>query len=52
MELSKDINTVRTTIGDILGLGKSYDIIERKIIIDDTNISFFFIDGFVKDDSL
>lgn len=39
-------------IGEKLGLGISYDIIEKKVEIDNVKLSFFCIDGLFKDDAL
>lgn len=39
-------------IEDELGVGKSYDILKRSLNLKGRNITLFFIDGFVKDESL
>lgn len=52
MKLTHDYKDNLSVLENTLGIGKTYDILKREIKIDNKNITFIFIDGFVKDESL
>ncbi len=49
MNISSDIKNTRKTFHQILPIGKSFDIIEKRLIIAEKESYMYFIDGFVKD---
>ena len=49
MKLSRNLEENRKMMAEIFPLGKSFDLIERRIVIGGKNAVMYFIDGFVKD---
>ncbi len=49
MKISSDVKKTKELFGKILPIGKSFDIIEREVIIGERVSYMYFIDGFVKD---
>lgn len=49
MKLSSDVRKTKELFHKILPIGKSFDIIEREVIIAERVSYMYFIDGFVKD---
>ena len=49
MNLSKNLNENKKMMEERLPLGKSFDMIQRDLVIGDKRASMYFIDGFVKD---
>jgi stage V sporulation protein AF len=47
--LSEDYKTNKTVISKRLGAERNFDVIERRLEIAEREVSFFYIDGFVKD---
>jgi stage V sporulation protein AF len=37
---------------DAIGYGKSFDILEKRLAVGDSEVAFFYVDGFVKDGEL
>ena len=52
MKLTLDYNNNIEMLKSKIGKGKSYDVINRNVKFGNKNASLFFIDGFVKDESL
>ncbi|MGG7177621.1 spore germination protein [Clostridium paraputrificum] len=52
MKLTEDFNKNIDILKDSLGFGKTYDMLKKDIILGNRKVIFFFIDGFVKDESL
>ena len=52
MTLNEDYSKNISAIEAALGFGKSFDILKRSLRIGEGEISFYFIDGFVKDGEL
>ncbi len=52
MVLSTDYNKNVALAEELLGYGKSFDILEKRLNAKGTELTFFFIDGFVKDGAL
>lgn len=52
MKLSSDYKENISIMEEILRYGKNFDIIEKKLDVAGTELSFFFVDGFVKDGAL
>ena len=50
MDLTSNFDKNINTLSKALRVGKSFDIIERSIIIGDKKATMYYIDGFVKDD--
>ncbi len=49
MKLTRDIEKNRSIMKELLPIGKSFDVIERQLVIGGKKASMYFIDGFVKD---
>lgn len=49
MKLSTDLTQNKKIMAEILPLGKSFDIIQRDLVIGGKKASMYFIDGFTKD---
>jgi len=49
MKISADVKETKKILHDILPIGKSFDVIEREVIIGEKLSYMYFIDGFVKD---
>ena len=49
MKLSQDLEQNKKIMADILPLGKSFDMIQRDLVIGGKKASMYFIDGFAKD---
>ena len=49
MKLSVNLETNKKMMEDILPIGKSFDLIQRDLVIGGKRASMYFIDGFVKD---
>ena len=49
MKLSADLEQNKQMMADILPLGKSFDVIQRDLVIGGKKASMYFIDGFAKD---
>ncbi len=49
MQVSKNLEETKKIMHDILPLGKSYDLIEKEVVIGGTKTCMYFIDGFAKD---
>ncbi len=49
MKVSTDVKETKKIFHDILPIGKSFDVIEREVIIGEKLSYMYFIDGFVKD---
>ncbi len=49
MQISKNLEETRKIIHEILPIGKSFDLIEKEVIIGGIKSYMYFIDGFVKD---
>ena len=49
MKISSDAKKNRELFNEILPIGKSFDIIERELVIAERTSYMYFIDGFVKD---
>ncbi len=47
--LSENYSEARLALSNRLGVSKNFDVIERRLEIAEREMSFFFIDGFVKD---
>ena len=52
MKITADYEKNTKILGERLGIDLSYDIIEKKVVIDEKKLSFYSIDGLVKDKSL
>ena len=52
MRLSSDYKSNLKLLGEALGVGYSFDIIERRIGVGENECAMFFIDGFAKDAEL
>lgn len=52
MKNKKDFNETVDNLANKLGVGKSFDIIRRNINIGGKMATFFYIDGFIKDDMM
>ncbi|TCO70198.1 spore germination protein [Marinisporobacter balticus] len=50
MELRRNLKENLEILDEELGIEKSFDVVNREIIIGDKNASLLFIDGFAKDD--
>lgn len=49
MKISSDVRETKKLFHEIIPIGKSFDIIEREVIIAERLSYMYFIDGFVKD---
>ena len=49
MQVSKNLEETKKIMHDILPFGKSFDLIEREVMIGGVKTYMYFIDGFVKD---
>ena len=49
MQVSKNLEETRKIIHDILPMEKSFDLIEREVMIGGVKTYMYFIDGFAKD---
>lgn len=52
MNISTDYNKNVNYLKDEIGFGKSFDVLYRELNLKGRHISLFFLDGFVKDESL
>ena len=52
MRLACDHEANVRSVRDILGIGRSFDCIERHLTVGGEDVTFFYIDGFVKDAEL
>ena len=50
--LSENYNTNISYFRERLSVGENFDIILKKLVSGNVNISFFFIDGFIKDSEM
>ena len=50
--LSENYNTNISYFRERLSVGENFDIIQKKLVSGNVNISFFFIDGFIKDSEM
>ncbi len=49
MKISSDVKKTKALFHELLPIGKSFDIIEREVVIAERISYMYFIDGFVKD---
>ena len=49
MKIFTDIEKTRKLFHDILPIGKSFDVIEKRLVIAEKESYMYFVDGFVKD---
>lgn len=49
MKISSDVKKTKELFHELLPIGKSFDIIEREVVIAERTSYMYFIDGFVKD---
>ena len=52
MTLSSDYKENVSLLESALGYGKNFDILKKRLDVGDTELTFFFVDGFVKDGEL
>lgn len=48
--VSKNIHENINNLRQILGIGKSFDVIQLDLLYAERDMAVFFIDGFIKDD--
>ena len=52
MQFTADYEKNRSDVSSALCVSESFDIIERRLHIQNNEISFYYIDGFVKDSEM